>query len=232
MHRVSARTLRFYEEAGLLTSCRKNTSYREYDEAQLQRLGLLVLLRRLSFGVKDIQGLLLADGADFRAVLDERLRANEAQLAALREAGGVLRALSSALADKPADALRAETLTDTLTYINQRTERMIPMNINTKAPYEEPNRIALGRDIAMNVTAENGGDLIRQIKAFRVESEAQGQVLPPVIRVYDSADLPRNQALVVWDGREVLRRAYAPGMCAAAAGEILACIRAAYRPHI
>jgi len=220
-YRVSARTLRFYEEAGLLTSHRKNASYREYDEAQMHRLGLIVLLRRLSFSVKDIEGLLLADGADFRAALANRLRENERQLIVLRETDGLLRTLSAELAHNPAELLRADTLLNALVYLTNHTERMIPM----KAPHEEPNRIALGQGIATELVSEQGGDLLRQIKQFRAESEARPHALPPVIRVYDSADLPRCQVLAVWGGREILRRDYAPEDCTTATEDILTRIR-------
>jgi len=224
-HRVSARTLRFYEEAGLLTSHRKNAAYREYDEAQMQRLGLVVLLRRLSFTVKDIGGLLHTDGADFRAALASRLRENETQLAALREATSLLHTLSAELASTPAADLRADTLLGTLVYLSTHTERMIPMK--TKPPHEEPNRIALGQSIVMDVVSEHGGDLLRKIKAFRTEREASGEALPPVIRVYDSADLPRNQVLVIWNGKEILRRDVSSDTVVATADDILCCIRTA-----
>jgi DNA-binding transcriptional MerR regulator len=49
-YKVSARTLRFYEEAGILKSRRKAGSrYREYDGEQLSRPEVILLLRELVF---------------------------------------------------------------------------------------------------------------------------------------------------------------------------------------
>jgi len=55
LYHISGRTLRYYEEAGILKSHRKAYSkYREYDRAQCERLEVILLLRRLSFSVKMI----------------------------------------------------------------------------------------------------------------------------------------------------------------------------------
>lgn len=56
---VSARMLRYYEQAGLIRSLRKaGYAYRVYDEEALRRLGQIIVLRKLRVPVKQIECLL------------------------------------------------------------------------------------------------------------------------------------------------------------------------------
>lgn len=53
---VTGRTLRYYEEIGILESQRKDdSSYRYYNETSIQRLKQIITLRKLQLPVKDIQ---------------------------------------------------------------------------------------------------------------------------------------------------------------------------------
>lgn len=54
-HNVSTRTLRYYEQIGLLTSTKRDDySYRTYDEAAIRRLQQIIILRKLRISLKDI----------------------------------------------------------------------------------------------------------------------------------------------------------------------------------
>ncbi|MDE6132810.1 MAG: MerR family transcriptional regulator, partial [Oscillospiraceae bacterium] len=53
---VSARTLRYYEDMGLIESTRSDEyAYRLYDEAAIKRLEQILILRRLNISIKDIK---------------------------------------------------------------------------------------------------------------------------------------------------------------------------------
>ncbi len=53
---VTARTLRYYEDMGLLISIRSDDyAYRMYDENALRRLEQILILRKLNISIKDIQ---------------------------------------------------------------------------------------------------------------------------------------------------------------------------------
>ena len=74
---VSTRTLRYYEELGLITSRREEGyAYRVYDEDTLERLRCIVFLRKLRIPLKSIGVLLSADDAQ-RAVSVLRQRMGE-----------------------------------------------------------------------------------------------------------------------------------------------------------
>ena len=62
---ISARTLRYYEDIGLLASVRSNDyAYRLYDEAAVQRLEQILILRKLNISIKDIQRVFNAPGSE------------------------------------------------------------------------------------------------------------------------------------------------------------------------
>ena len=62
---ISARTLRYYEDMGLLHSIRSDDyAYRLYDEAAVRRLEQILILRKLNINIKDIQRVFAASGSD------------------------------------------------------------------------------------------------------------------------------------------------------------------------
>lgn len=68
-YEISARSLRYYEDMGLIASTRSDDyAYRLYDEAAIKRLEQILILRKLSISIKDIQRIFSTSGSD--VVLD------------------------------------------------------------------------------------------------------------------------------------------------------------------
>jgi len=62
---VSARTLRYYEDMGLIKSIRsEDYAYRLYDEANIKRLEQILILRKLNISIKDIQRIFNTTGSE------------------------------------------------------------------------------------------------------------------------------------------------------------------------
>ena len=62
---VSARTLRYYEDMGLIESTRTDDyAYRLYDEAAVKKLEQILILRKLNISIKDIQRIFKSSGSD------------------------------------------------------------------------------------------------------------------------------------------------------------------------
>jgi len=55
---LPAKTIRYYEEIGLVTPARRANGYRDYDEADVHRLAFLHRARSLGFSVEDCRALL------------------------------------------------------------------------------------------------------------------------------------------------------------------------------
>jgi len=221
IYHISGRTLRYYEEVGILKSYRKTDSkYREYDREQCERLEVILLLRRLSFSVKMIAELLRGDGAHFRAVLQEKKADSGKRLLEARETDQLLRDLAAELSRKPIAAFNAADLLSGYTYLTNKTERMIPMS----SPQSERYRIAIGLPIALDVCNENVGRIVEKVGTLRSELEKKSVILPK-IRIYDNGDLPQNQVVIMWEGKEVWRRDFQPTDAVICADEIIAQLR-------
>jgi len=62
---ISARTLRYYEDTGLITSTRsKDYAYRLYDESAIKRLEQILILRKLNISIKDIGRIFSTSGSE------------------------------------------------------------------------------------------------------------------------------------------------------------------------
>ena len=71
---VSVRTLRHYDKLGLLRPSHvTEAGYRQYDEATLQRLHLILLFRELEFPLADIRRIIDAPDFDHAAALDRQI---------------------------------------------------------------------------------------------------------------------------------------------------------------
>lgn len=84
---VTARTLRYYEDMGLITSLRSDDyAYRMYDEASIKRLEQILILRRLNTSIKDIQRIFRSSGSEIvLEVLGKKVSDIDDEVALLHE---------------------------------------------------------------------------------------------------------------------------------------------------
>lgn len=84
---ISARTLRYYEDMGLITSTRSDDyAYRLYDGAAVQRIEQILILRKLNISVKDIQRIFNTSGSEVvLEVLGKKVDAINEEVSLLHE---------------------------------------------------------------------------------------------------------------------------------------------------
>lgn len=84
---ISARTLRYYEDMGLIESTRSDDyAYRLYDRAAIQRLEQILILRKLGISIKDIKRIFSAAGSEIvLEVLGEKVKDIDREMALLQE---------------------------------------------------------------------------------------------------------------------------------------------------
>jgi MerR family transcriptional regulator, repressor of the yfmOP operon len=119
---VTPRTLKYYEERGLVTPSRSEGRYRLYSEADLEKFARILRLRSIGFSLQGITEILkrpfdaITDGRsgfsvaslrEIESALSQQIEAVDTRIAAVR------REL------KEAQAVRSE-LSDDLTYIQRR----------------------------------------------------------------------------------------------------------------
>lgn len=215
-YKITARTLRYDEEAGLVESSREEgRAYRVYTEEQIERLELILFMRRLTFSIGEISEVLSGSDTAFRPMLEARIKRSNLQLQQEKETNAILHRLSSMLSKGGPPTL--SDLLRELPYISKRIEEIMPM----KKIHEEKYRIALGIEIVMGLVNENEGNLLEKIRLLRADLPSL-----PMLRVYDSPDLRENEVLIVWDGRHACRFTIESEDYSAESDRIIAEIRA------
>lgn len=89
---ITARTLRYYEDMGLLSSTRSDDyKYRMYDENAVRRLEQILILRKLNISIKDIQRVFNTSGTDVvLEVLGKKVERIDDEVALLHELKGIV----------------------------------------------------------------------------------------------------------------------------------------------
>jgi len=84
---ISARTLRYYEDMGLIASTRSDDyAYRMYDENAVLRLEQILILRKLNISIKDIQRIFNTSGSEVvLEVLGKKVQNIDDEVALLHE---------------------------------------------------------------------------------------------------------------------------------------------------
>ena len=92
---ISARTLRYYEQMGLIAPVRdEENSYRIYDEDTLRTLQQIIILRKLRIPLKQIAEILKSDSAKAAIdIFEENLAEIEGEITALSTIRSVIRTL-------------------------------------------------------------------------------------------------------------------------------------------
>ncbi len=101
---LPAKTIRYYEDIGLIRPLRGNNGYRQFRESDLHKLSFLARARSLGFSIEDCRSLLALyedrgrASADVKAIARDHLTRIEGKIAELRAMQATLSDLVSACA--------------------------------------------------------------------------------------------------------------------------------------
>ena len=106
---LPAKTIRYYEEIGLVSPARSGNGYRSFRDSDLHKLAFLGRARALGFSIEDCRNLMMLyedrgrASSDVKAIASEHLVAIDAKLAELRQMRNTLADLVSSCAgdDRP-----------------------------------------------------------------------------------------------------------------------------------
>lgn len=116
---LPAKTIRYYEDIGLVRPRRQENGYRAYSGQDVHRLAFLGRARSLGFSIEDCRALLALYGdqgrasADVRRIAEQHMTAIEEKIADLRAMHATLTTLVSACAgdDRPDCPILADLAT-------------------------------------------------------------------------------------------------------------------------
>lgn len=186
IYKVSKRTLRYYEEIGLLTSSREeNSNGRIYDVFNISRLEQILLLKRVGFSLNEIQEVLGCNSSEFiQDKLIERLNEVQIQVRQLDELKGLLIDLIKISQSEGTQNINFYELLKQQVYMRQGLERMDGMVRYTK----EIIRIEFGEAVI-----EVAQELVSRITLLKKDIHTKLSKEIPLIRIRDDINLHKNQ---------------------------------------
>lgn len=163
MFDISNRTLRYWEEEGILNSTRTENGYRFYDDENTTRIKQIVLLRKLRMPIADIERMFISD--DFNVAIDALIN----HLENLKQEVVVLDSLT-VLIEKLIQHIKAEkSLTQVFSYLEMQ-------EVSTFSELEDAFQILLSeRNIYMLANQLKDVRIVRlpamTVASYRAESE-------------------------------------------------------------
>lgn len=167
---ISIRTIRYYEELGIIKPARTtDANYRYYGTAEREKLGIIIVLKKIGFSLQHIKTVL----ADYQRstmlqIIDELDKKMKLEMAQLVEKKEILRSLSEGMRDHPY-AAPLQVVSDTIFNKKEHTPIMLKDDLSVKVL-----GIGRGSAVALSRLAENGAkpDLIHIERAGGLESSA------------------------------------------------------------
>ncbi|MEG2290190.1 MAG: effector binding domain-containing protein [Clostridium sp.] len=193
---ISTRTLRYYEQIGLLESIKKDDySYRTYDDSAVRRLQQIIILRKLRIKLKEIAIILQEDDAvTALEVFNENLEAINGEITALTTIKSILQTFIAGLSENANLNISSDLFNDdsvmkiidslTLSKINFKEERsMEELNKaneklsklkNVRIIYLPPSTVASSHFIGGNPEGVSGdvlNDFIRNCSLHKIKPD-------------------------------------------------------------
>jgi DNA-binding transcriptional MerR regulator len=192
---ISKRTIKYYEEIGILKSQREEGSnYRIYDSEALERLEKILILRRLSFSISDICQILDSNNSYARVIFEKKLQSIRDEMNALKSLQAIVEAFLDISNSKGIDNVNIYQLLSEQVYIHKKVERMINMH-NYQGDWL---KLEIGNSIV-----PHANQLIENIKALRNELKPQFEEDIPLIRLVDNNELDDMAYRILFKGSPV-----------------------------
>jgi DNA-binding transcriptional MerR regulator len=178
---ISKRTIKYYEEIGILKSCREEGSnYRLYDSNSLDRLEKILILRRLDFSINDICQILDSDNKRTHEIFQHKLESIMDEISVLTSLQNIVKSFLEMSSSEGIDNVNIYQLLSEQIYIHKKVERVINMS-----NYEGD---ILKVEIGMSIIPY-ANSIIDQIKLLRSKLKKEINQEIPLIRLADNISI-------------------------------------------
>lgn len=199
-YKVTKRTLRYYEEIGLLKSIRLGASQSRYfDESAINRLEQVLLLRSVNFTIKEISSVLLSENPEkVFEVFIKRLSELDKRINELNYFKAVMEAFVKVGKSVGINNVNIYQLLKDQIYIQSINERMM----NMEKRYDgDIIRLEFGMGIIPLISPKESSCLLGMIRDMRGKLESETDSRIPLIRVMDNGALDEWQYRISINGR-------------------------------
>lgn len=177
-YKITKRTLRYYEEVGLIKSKRDEFSnYRYYNDSDLKRIEQILLLRELNFKLSEVKEILLSNDYDsIKNILVRRLNEIREDIKDLNYFEKVVESIIKICQECGMDNINFYELLKEQVYVNKKFERVIEMS-----QY-------VGEVIMVEFGIKVCGccnELVSGVKSMRNELESEYKKKIPLVRIRD-----------------------------------------------
>lgn len=185
-YNITKRTLRYYEEIGLLTNIQKNNSnYRYYDNEALNRLEQILLLRDLNFHISEIREILISeDDEAINRILYEKLKKLQDDIDNFLSLKKIIASIISIKNDRGMQQVSIYQILKEQIYIHKNIERVFEMS-------QFVGDVII-IEFGINIV-ECANTIIDNIKKLREDIKSQLNKEIPLIRIKDNTDLKDNE---------------------------------------
>lgn len=187
-YNISARTLRYYEEVGLLKSIRnKESNYRMYDQYNMKKLEQILLFRNMQFSLQEISVLLTyKDNEKMMKIFLQKLKEINESIEQLTNFKDILNSVIKISKEIGIENINIYNLLREQIYINKKNEGMIYMKNSIIT-------VEFGTGIVPMVDPNQNGTVIDRIKSMRslIENRMSKQI--PLIRLKDNEEMKEFQ---------------------------------------
>lgn len=192
-YHITKRTLRYYEEIGLLTNVKKNDSnYRYYDDEALIRLEQILLLRELNFHINEIREMLVSkDEKVINNILSGKLIKLQDDINSLISFKNIINSIISIKNEVGIQKVNLYQILKEQIYIHKNMERMFEMS-------QFVGDVIL-IEFGINIV-ECGNTIIEKIKILRQDLKKDLNKEIPLIRIKDNLELKDDEYRIIIKG--------------------------------
>lgn len=193
---ISKRTIKYYEEIGILKSCREEGSnYRLYDSNSLDRLEKILILRRLDFSINDICQILDSDNKCAQEIFQDKLESITDEIRVLTSLQNIVKSFLEMSSSEGIDNVNIYQLLSEQIYIHKKVERVINMS-----NYEgDILKVEIGRSIIPYANS-----IIDQIKLLRSKLKKEINAVIPLIRLADNISISSTSYRILFKNDVVI----------------------------
>jgi len=174
---ISKRTIKYYEEIGILKSYREEGSnYRVYDRYSIDRLEKILILRRLNFTINDVCQILDSNNKRAQEIFQDKLESIRDEINALTSLQSIVKSFLDMSNSVGIDNVNIYQLLSEQIYIHKKVERVI----NMKKSEGDILKIEIGK-----LLIPYASSIIDSIKALRNKLNERLNLEIPLVRLTD-----------------------------------------------